>query len=56
MPGHNERLAAADKRVGYEASGSWDEPPGSSFPRRWAILLILGAMAYARDDTGFAGC
>jgi two-component sensor histidine kinase len=36
-----------DKRLRYETPSSWDETSESSFPRRWAVPLILGAAAYA---------
>jgi len=47
MTGQHEESAGVEKRLGYEASSAWDETSESSFPRRWAVPLILAAAAYA---------
>ncbi len=47
MPGQHEQSAGLKKRLRYESPDSWDETSEPSFPRRWAVPLVLGAVAYA---------
>ena len=47
MPGQHEESADWKKRLRCESSVGWDETSEPSFPRRWAVPLVLGAAAYA---------
>ena len=47
MTGQHARSTGSTKRLGYEASSARDETSDSSFPRRWAVPLVLAAFAYA---------
>ncbi|MGH7620657.1 MAG: sensor histidine kinase [Gemmatimonadaceae bacterium] len=45
--GQHEQSIETDKRLRYESPDWWDETSEAAFPRRWAVPLILGAVAYA---------
>src|SRR5262249_1833416 len=47
MPGQHDESVEFEKRLRYESSALWDETSEPSFPRRWAVPLMLGAAAYA---------
>lgn len=46
MNRHSGLRSQSDKPVRDESNAMWDEPRDTSFPRSWAITLVLAAAAY----------